>query len=408
MKKRHPPQLYQYRWKGTNRIGRPASGQSLALSETEVRDKLKAQQIRVHRIRKHPPSLVTRARHRAKRKDITILTRQLATMLMTGVPLTQALRMVANSHRKAEMSSILTNLVKGIESGCPLSQTMQTTSRLFDSLYVELVTSGELSGHLPQVFERIATYREKSEQLSAKVLKALIYPCLVLSTAISVTYLMLTAVIPEFEAMFNSFGADLPWFTQQILALSHRVQHYGAFLVVMSIAAVFTIKMASARSFRIRLAISRASLKLPIAGQILAKAAIAKYCRTLATTFDAGIPILSSLNTAAKTTNSVYYQHAIEQICHDTAAGMPMYIAMRNSDAFPDMVLQMVMIGEESGQLDDMLKKVATIYEYEIAHTVDSLGKVLEPVIILFLGVVVGGLVVAMYLPIFNLMSVLG
>ena len=408
MKNRYKNQLKSFHWRGLNSIGKPVSGQLLALTENEVRDKLKEQHIQVKKLKKRNLSLYKRITQRVKRKDITILTRQLATMLMTGVPLIQALKLVADNHRKAEMKSILSQIVKGVESGTPLSKTLRTASTHFDTLYVDLVATGEQSGNLAEVFERIATYREKSEQLRAKVIKALIYPSMVVITALSVTYLMLTVVIPEFESMFSGFGADLPWFTAQVLILSHWVKSYSG-MVFMALAIAFLLlKLGRKKSFRIRLATSRASLNIPIIGTIISKASIAKFSRTLATSFSAGIPILSCLKTSAKTANNIHYQNAIEQVYADTAAGMPMYIAMRNSQTFPEMVLQMVMIGEESGSLDDMLNKVATIYEFEIDNTVDNLGKVLEPMIIIFLGVVVGGLVVAMYLPIFNLMSVLG
>lgn len=408
MKNRYKNQLKSFHWRGLNSIGKPVSGQLLALNENEVRDKLKEQHIQVKKLKKRNLSLYKRVTQRVKRKDITILTRQLATMLMTGVPLIQALKLVADNHRKAEMKSILSQIVKGVESGTPLSKTLRTASTHFDTLYVDLVATGEQSGTLAEVFERIATYREKSEQLRAKVIKALIYPSMVVITALSVTYLMLTVVIPEFESMFSGFGADLPWFTAQVLILSHWVQSYSG-MVFMALAIAFLLlKLGRKKSFRIQLAPSRASLNIPILGPIISKASIAKFSRTLATSFSAGIPILSCLKTSAKTANNIHYQNAIEQVYADTAAGMPMYIAMRNSQTFPEMVLQMVMIGEESGSLDDMLNKVATIYEFEIDNTVDNLGKVLEPMIIIFLGVVVGGLVVAMYLPIFNLMSVLG
>ncbi|CAK4071021.1 type II secretion system F family protein [Vibrio sp. 16] len=408
MKNRYKNQLKSFHWRGLNSIGKPVSGQLLALTENEVRDKLKEQHIQVKKLKKRNLSLYKRITQRVKRKDITILTRQLATMLMTGVPLIQALKLVADNHRKAEMKSILSQIVKGVESGTPLSKTLRTASTHFDTLYVDLVATGEQSGNLAEVFERIATYREKSEQLKAKVIKALIYPSMVVITALSVTYLMLTVVIPEFESMFSGFGADLPWFTAQVLILSHWVQSYSG-MVFMALAIAFLLlKLGRKKSFRIQLATSRASLNIPIIGTIISKASIAKFSRTLATSFSAGIPILSCLKTSAKTANNIHYQNAIEQVYADTAAGMPIYIAMRNSQTFPEMVLQMVMIGEESGSLDDMLNKVATIYEFEIDNTVDNLGKVLEPMIIIFLGVVVGGLVVAMYLPIFNLMSVLG
>ncbi|EKZ8640589.1 type II secretion system F family protein [Vibrio cholerae] len=400
--------LKNYRWKGINSNGKKVSGQMLAISEIEVRDKLKDQHIQIKKLKKGSVSLLARLTHRVKSKDITILTRQLATMLTTGVPIVQALKLVGDNHRKAEMKSILAQITKSVEAGTPLSKVMRTASAHFDTLYVDLVETGEMSGNLPEVFERLATYREKSEQLRAKVIKALIYPSMVVLVALGVSYLMLTMVIPEFESMFKGFGAELPWFTQQVLKLSHWVQAYSLWAFIAIAAAIFGLKALRKNSFQIRLKTSRLGLKFPIIGNVLAKASIAKFSRTLATSFAAGIPILASLKTTAKTSGNVHFETAINEVYRDTAAGMPMYIAMRNTEAFPEMVLQMVMIGEESGQLDDMLNKVATIYEFEVDNTVDNLGKILEPLIIVFLGTVVGGLVVAMYLPIFNLMSVLG
>ncbi|MGC9551787.1 type II secretion system F family protein [Vibrio metoecus] len=400
--------LKNYRWRGINSNGKKVSGQMLALNELEVRDKLKEQHIQIKKLKKGSVSLLSRLTHRVKTKDITILTRQLATMLTTGVPIVQALKLVGDNHRKAEMKSILAQITKSVEAGTPLSKAMRTASAHFDTLYVDLVETGEMSGNLPEVFERLATYREKSEQLRAKVIKALIYPSMVVLVALGVSYLMLTMVIPEFESMFKGFGAELPWFTQQVLKLSHWVQAYSLWVLIVLGAALFGLKTLRKNSLQIRLKTSRLGLKFPIIGNVLAKASIAKFSRTLATSFAAGIPILASLKTTAKTSGNVHFETAINEVHRDTAAGMPMYIAMRNTEAFPEMVLQMVMIGEESGQLDDMLNKVATIYEFEVDNTVDNLGKILEPLIIVFLGTVVGGLVVAMYLPIFNLMSVLG
>ncbi|MBL4262069.1 type II secretion system F family protein [Vibrio fluvialis] len=408
MKPTKGPELKNYRWKGVNSTGKKVAGQTLAICEIEVRDKLKEQHIQVKKIKKGSVSVLTRLTNRVKTKDITILTRQLATMLTTGVPIVQALKLVGDNHRKAEMKSILAQITKGVEAGTPISKAMRTASTHFDALYVDLIQTGEQSGNLAEVFERLATYREKSEQLRAKVIKALIYPSMVILVALGVSYLMLTMVIPEFESMFKGFGAELPWFTQQILKLSHGVQAYSAGAFIASLGLVFGIKAARKKSFVVRLKTSQLSLRFPIIGGVLAKAAIAKFSRTLATSFSAGIPILASLKTTAKTAGNVHFETAIQDVHRHTAAGMPMYIAMRNTQAFPEMVLQMVMIGEESGKLDDMLNKVATIYEFEVDNTIDNLGKILEPLIIVFLGIVVGGLVVAMYLPIFNLMSVLG
>ncbi|WP_332404747.1 type II secretion system F family protein [Vibrio metschnikovii] len=401
-------ELKNYRWKGINSSGKKVSGQFLAISELEVRDKLKDQHVQIQKIKKSSLSLITRLTHRATNKEITLLTRQLSTMLATGVPIVQALKLVADSHQKAEMKSIITQISKGVAAGTPISKAMRTASSLFDPLYVDLLQTGEQSGNLAEVFERLATYREKTEQLRAKVIKALIYPAMVMLVALGVSYLMLTMIIPEFELMFQGFGAELPWFTQQVLKLSHLVQAYSLVFVLICIAIVFGFKLIRKKSFQFRLKTSRLALTIPIVGGILCKASIAKFSRTLATSFAAGIPILDSLKTTAKTAGNLHFETAIQQVYRDTAAGMPMYIAMRNTGAFPELVLQMVMIGEESGKLDDMLNKVATIYEFDVDNTVDNLGKILEPLIIVFLGTVVGGLVVAMYLPIFNLMSVLG
>ena len=408
MNKTSQPQLKNYRWKGINSSGKKVSGQTLALTELEVREKLKEQHIQIKKIKKSSVSALTKITNRVTPKDITVLTRQLATMLTTGVPIVQAIKLVSDNHRKAEMKSILSHISKGVEAGTPISKSMRTASRHFDDLYTDLVATGELSGTLAEVFERLATYREKSEQLRAKVIKALIYPAMVVLVALAVSYLMLTMVIPEFESMFAGFGADLPWFTQQVLHLSHWMQAYSFYAALGIIIFIISFKIIRKRSYSIRLATSRLGLKFPILGGVISKASIAKFSRTLSTSFSSGIPILTSLKTTAKTAGNLHYEVAIGEVHRETAAGMPMYIAMRNTDVFPEMVLQMVMIGEESGNLDDMLNKVATIYEFEVDNTVDNLGKILEPLIIVFLGTVVGGLVVAMYLPIFNLMSVLG
>jgi len=401
-------QLKQYRWKGVNQRGKLVSGSTLALNDNEVKDKLSEQSIRVKSLKRKSLSLVTRLTQRVKKKDITLLTRQLSTMLATGVPLIQALKLITLNHPKAEMRSILSYISKEVESGNPLSQSLRVASPLFDSLYTDLVATGEQSGNLAEVLQRIADYREKSQRLNTKVTKALIYPTMVMTTAFAVTYLMLTMVIPQFEAMFAGFGAELPWLTQQVLALSAWLQTYSGPSLLGLMLMLGVIKLGLTKSYRLQLLFSRALLKIPILGNILTKAAIAKFSRTLATSFNAGIPILEGIRASAKTVGNQYYHQAIKAALLDVTAGMPLYLSLRNSDCFPEMVLQMIMIGEESGRLGEMLHKIADVYEFEIDNTVDNLGKIIEPAIIIFLGIVVGGLIVAMYLPIFNLMSVLG
>lgn len=402
------PQLKNFRWKGINSSGKKTSGKTLAMSEVEVRERLNAQHIKIKKLKKSSISFLTKLSHRVKGKDITVFTRQISTMLITGVPLVQALKLVSNNHKKAEMKSILMSITRAVEAGTPMSKAMRTASSHFDALYTDLIATGELSGNLAEVFERLATYREKSEELRAKVIKALIYPAMVMLVALGVSYLLLTQVIPEFEKMFVGFGAELPWFTRQVLDLSAWMQNWGSFIALGTLSLVISARILVKRSDSFRLMMDRAILKIPVLGAVLSKAAIAKFSRTLATSFSAGIPILTSLKTTSKTSGNLHYQLAVEEVYRDTAAGMPMYVAMRNCDVFPELVLQMVMIGEESGRIDEMLNKVATIYEFEVDNTVDNLSKILEPLIIVFLGVVVGGLVTAMYLPIFNLMSVLG
>lgn len=401
-------QLKQYRWKGVNQRGKIVSGSTLALTDNEVKIRLGEQAIRVKSLRRKSLSLVTRLTQSVKKKDITLLTRQLSTMLATGVPLLQAFKLITLNHPKAEMRSILSYISKEVESGNPLSQSLGAASPLFDSLYTDLVATGEQSGNLAKVLQRIADYREKSQRLNAKVTKALIYPTMVMTTAFAVTYLMLTMVIPQFEAMFAGFGAKLPWLTQQVLALSAWLQTYSgpSLIGLMLISGV--IKLGLTKSYRLQLLFSRTLLKIPLLGNILTKAAIAKFSRTLATSFNAGIPILEGIRASAKTVGNQHYHQAIKAALLDVTAGMPLYLSLRNCDCFPEMVLQMIMIGEESGRLGEMLHKVADVYEFEIDDTVDNLGKIIEPAIIIFLGIVVGGLIAAMYLPIFNLMSVLG
>lgn len=400
--------LHNFQWRGINSTGKKVSGKLLALSEVEVRAKLNEQSIQIKKIKKRKISSFEKMKHAVKRKDITLFTRQLATMLGAGVPIVQSLQLIAENNIKAEMKSILNQVCLSIEAGTQLSKALSTSCSLFDSFYIDLVATGEETGSLSHAFSRLAEYREKSEALRAKVVKAMIYPTMVFLIAIAVTVLMLMFVIPEFEAIFNGFGAELPWFTQQVVNASHFLQNFGFLILLTLILTTLSLQLLKQKSYQFRFMLNRRSLQIPIIGSVLSKAAIAKFSRTLATSFSSGLPILHSLQTTSKTAGNLYYQEAILSVQQNTAAGMPLYLAMRHTQAFPEMVLQMVMIGEESGQLDDMLNKIAFVYEDDVDNTVDNLGKILEPFIILFLGIMIGGLVVSMYLPIFNLMNVIG
>lgn len=408
MKKRSENQLKKYRWIGINNRGKRVAGSTLAISEAQIRTQLSSQSIVLRSIKQKPVSFVTRLTQGINKKEVTAFTRQLSVMLATGVPIVQALKFVTHSYQKPAMKALLTHLISGIESGQPIANTMQKASPLFDSFYIDLIATGEQTGNLAEVFERIATHREKSERLNAKILKALIYPTAVIVTSLLVTYLLLTVVIPQFKEMFDHFGAQLPWFTRQVIALASLVQSYSLHLLSAVFILLVTVKLAYTKSHTTKKLINQMQLKAPLIGKMLTKASIARFSRTLATSFNAGIPILTALKASSQNTSNLQFQTGIEIVARDTTAGVPLYIAMRNSGLFPEMVLQMVMIGEESGRLDEMLYKIANIYEFEIDNTVDNLGKILEPLIIVFLGVVIGGLVIAMYLPIFNLMSVLG
>ncbi|MCG9626341.1 type II secretion system F family protein [Vibrio mediterranei] len=403
-----PMPLRKFRWRGVDRSGAKAKGQILALTEMEVRNQLGRQQIHIRKISRHRISFWTRLTHKISRKDITLFTRQLATLLTTRVPLVQALKLISESHSKAEMKSVLNQVASRVESGVPIAQALQALSTHFDRFYIDMIATGESSGNIAVTLDRLATYREKHDALQSKVVKAMIYPSMVLIVSCAVTYLMLTSVIPEFESMFKGFNANLPWFTSRVLELSNWSQSYGLVSVASLGLLIASIKFISLKNATAELYISKLAIKLPVVGDIITKATIAKFSRTLATSFSSGIPILTGIQASARTTENAYFQQAIFSIHTHVVAGVPVHLAMRNSLAFPEMVLQMVMIGEETGKLDEMLNKIASIYEADVDNIVDNLGTIIEPLVIVFLGTIIGGLVIAMYLPIFNLMSVIG
>ncbi|HIF9341907.1 TPA: type II secretion system F family protein [Photobacterium damselae] len=397
-----------YRWRGVNQGGKKITGVTLGFQEQEVRAQLTEQMIQVKKIKRTNPSTLDKIRNQMKSSDVTAITRQLATMIESGVPIVQALKLMASSHHKAEVRAVLTQVNTQVEAGASLSKALKSSSPLFDNFYCDLVTTGEETGYLGQVFVRLATYREKSEAMRKKVIKAMIYPSMVMLTAISVTILMLVFVIPQFAAIFGSFGAELPWFTRQVLKASDFLINYGGYLAVGLLLALVLYRYSYKRSYSFRLRMARLSLRLPIIGNVVLKATIARFARTLATTFSAGIPLLTGLQSAGKTAGNLHIEEAIMEAHTSAAAGMPLYLSLRQCNVFPELMLQMTMIGEESGSLDDMLNKMASLYENDVDNIVDNLGQILEPLIIIVLGVLIGGLLVAMYMPIFTLMSVIG
>ncbi|MEF1205569.1 type II secretion system F family protein [Photobacterium damselae] len=397
-----------YRWRGVNQGGKKITGVTLGFQEQEVRALLTEQMIQVKKIKRTNPSTLDKIRNQMKSSDVTAITRQLATMIESGVPIVQALKLMASSHHKAEVRAVLTQVNTQVEAGASLSKALKSSSPLFDNFYCDLVATGEETGYLGQVFVRLATYREKSEAMRKKVIKAMIYPSMVMLTAISVTILMLVFVIPQFAAIFGSFGAELPWFTRQVLKASDFLINYGGYLAVGLLLALVLYRYSYKRSYSFRLRMARLSLRLPIIGNVVLKATIARFARTLATTFSAGIPLLTGLQSAGKTAGNLHIEEAIMEAHTSAAAGMPLYLSLRQCNVFPELMLQMAMIGEESGSLDDMLNKMASLYENDVDNIVDNLGQILEPLIIIVLGVLIGGLLVAMYMPIFTLMSVIG
>lgn len=397
-----------YRWRGVNQGGKKITGVTLGFQEQEVRAQLTEQMIQVKKIKRTNPSTLDKIRNQMKSSDVTAITRQLATMIESGVPIVQALKLMASSHHKAEVRAVLTQVNTQVEAGASLSKALKSSSPLFNNFYCDLVATGEETGYLGQVFVRLATYREKSEAMRKKVIKAMIYPSMVMLTAISVTILMLVFVIPQFAAIFGSFGAELPWFTRQVLKASDFLINYGGYLAVGLLLALVLYRYSYKRSYSFRLRMARLSLRLPIIGNVVLKATIARFARTLATTFSAGIPLLTGLQSAGKTAGNLHIEEAIMEAHTSAAAGMPLYLSLRQCNVFPELMLQMTMIGEESGSLDDMLNKMASLYENDVDNIVDNLGQILEPLIIIVLGVLIGGLLVAMYMPIFTLMSVIG
>ncbi|KAA1157763.1 type II secretion system F family protein [Pseudoalteromonas distincta] len=399
--------LDTFQWVGVSARGKRLEGELTGVSIALVKAQLRKQGITPSKVkRKARPLLGSRAQ-KITQKDIALVTRQIATMLMAGVPLIQSIEMIGTGSTNKSVAKLMETISDEVKAGQPLSTALRKHPRYFDDLYCDLVASGEQSGALDKIFDRVALYKEKSEALKAKIKKAMFYPIAVLVIALIVTSILLIFVVPQFQEIFNGFGAELPAFTLFVIGISDFMQEYWWVALITVVAAGWIFKEASLRSLKLRDATDRAILKLPVIGMILNKAAVARYARTLSTTFAAGVPLVDALDSAAGASGNAVYRYAILDIKAEVSSGNQMNWAMRNSKIFPDMVIQMVAIGEESGSLDGMLAKVATIYEQEVDDAVDGLSSLLEPLIMAVLGVLVGGLIVAMYLPIFQLGSVI-
>ncbi|RCL45754.1 MAG: type II secretion system F family protein [Halieaceae bacterium] len=394
-------------WSGTDRNGRKSKGQVLATSAAIARAQLRKQGVAAKSVKKKSKPLLTFGAKKIKAADIAIFTRQLATMMKAGVPLVQAFDIVADGTDHEKMRELIMTLRTDVSSGTGLAGALQKHPAHFDELFCSLVASGENSGTLEVMLDRVATYKEKTEALKAKIKKALTYPIAVIVVAIVVTGILLVKVVPQFAETFQSFGSDLPGFTLFVLRISEWVQSWWFILLLGVFAAGYAFSQAKRRSKRFADWIDSVALKLPIIGGVVHDAVIARFSRTLSTTFAAGVPLVEALESTAGAAGNAVYAQGIRRIRDDVTSGTALAISIRTTGLFPSMLLQMTSIGEESGSLDDMLGKVADHYETAVDNAVDSLSSLMEPMIMSILGVLVGGLMIAMYLPIFMLGSVI-
>jgi type IV pilus assembly protein PilC len=392
-----------FAWEGKDKRGARIKGKSLAPDEQTLRAELRRQGVAPSKIRKQRQG---RKGGKVNAGDIAVFSRQLATMLTAGIPLVQAFEIVANGNDKPAMQKLILDVKMDVEGGTALHEALGKHPLYFDDLYVNLVQAGEQAGALESLLDKVATYKEKSEALKKKVKKALFYPAAVLAVAIIVTIILLIFVIPQFESLFKGFGADLPAFTQFVIGLSRFVQAKGLYLGAVIAGIFWTFFYFKKRSRALREFLDRMVLRIPIIGPILNKAAIARYARTLSTMFAAGVPLVEALDSVAGATGNIVYENAVRKMRDEVATGQRLQRSMEATGLFPNMVNQMIAVGEESGSLDEMSGKVATFYEAEVDNAVDAMSSLLEPMIMAILGVLVGGLVIAMYLPIFKLGSV--
>ena len=394
---------FTYLWEGFDRNNRQVRGEMKAASETVVTTNLRRQGIRITKLRRQ----TFRGGSSVNEKDITFFTRQLATMLKAGVPLLQAFEIVARGHKNPRFARLMMDIKGRVEAGSSLSQAFREYPKHFDSLYCNLVNAGETAGMLDGILDRLATYKEKILAIKSKIKSALFYPISVIVVAIAVIWVIMVWVVPSFKEVFKSFGANLPAPTLIVMGISDFFVSYWWLMGAIIFGAISAFFVLRRRSEAFRFAVDRISLKIPVIGDILEKATIARWTRTLATMFAAGVPLVESLDAVAGASGNAVFITGTRKIQTDVSTGTSLTNAMLNTGLFPSMVTQMTQIGEESGSLDGMLSKVADFYEREVDDAVAALSSLLEPIIIVFLGVVIGGLVVAMYLPIFKLGSVI-
>ncbi len=394
-----------YSWDGVDRKGTTVKGESTGASVALVKAQLRKQGITPNKVRKRPSSLFRKGK-KIKPQDIAIFTRQMATMMRAGVPMLQSFDIIGEGNENPNMRKLVDELKQEVAAGNSFASSLRKKPQYFDELYCNLVDAGEQAGALETLLDRVATYKEKTEALKGKIKKAMSYPIAVVVVAIVVTGILLVKVVPQFQSLFDGFGAQLPTFTLMVVGLSNTMQTWWYIILAGMIGAVFAFKQGLKKSEKFRNGVDRALLKIPVIGPLLYKSAVARYARTLSTTFSAGVPLVEALTSVAGATGNVVFRNAVNSIKQDVSTGTQLNVSMRTTGVFPSLAIQMTAIGEESGALDDMLDKVAGFYEVEVDNMVDSLTSLMEPMIMAVLGVLVGGLVIAMYLPIFQLGSV--
>ena len=399
-------ELQTFHWEGTDKRGHKLKGEELGKNANLVKANLRKQGINATKVAQKRRSIFGSAGAAIKPRDIAVISRQLATMMKAGVPLVQSFEMIAGGQNNPRLKDMLTAIKSDVEGGSSLSESLNKFPQYFDELFVNLVRAGESAGVLDVVLDTIASYKENLETLKGKIKKALFYPAAVIAVAILVSAVILIYVVPQFESLFKGFGADLPAFTRMIVDASDFMVSYWWAMLGVLLGSVFGFTTALRRSRNFARLIDRMMLKLPIIGQILHNSAVARFARTLAITFKAGVPLVEALETVAGATGNIIYDEATRRIKEDVSVGHQLNLAMKQVNLFPLMVIQMTAIGEESGALDTMLIKAAEFYEQEVNNAVDALSSLLEPFIMVIIGVMVGGLVVGMYLPIFKMAAV--
>ncbi|WP_349657730.1 type II secretion system F family protein [Xanthomonas sp. 10-10] len=395
-------------WEGTDKRGVKMKGDELARNANMLRAELRRRGITPTVVKTKPKPLFGAAGKPIKPKDIAFFSRQMATMMKSGVPIVGSLEIIGEGAKNPRMKKMVGEIRTDIEGGLSLNEAISKHPVQFDELYRNLVKAGESAGVLDTVLETVATYKENIEALKGKIKKALFYPAMVMAVALIVSSILLIWVVPQFETVFSSFGAELPAFTQMIVNCSRFMVSWWLPMLLIAIGSVVGLVMGYKRSPKMQHLFDRLILKVPVIGKIMHDSAIARFARTTAVTFKAGVPLVEALSIVAGATGNKVYEEAVLRMRDDVSVGYPVNLSMKQVNLFPHMVIQMTAIGEEAGALDTMLFKVADYFEQDVNNAVDALSSLLEPMIMIFIGVVVGGMVIGMYLPIFKLGAVVG